>query len=243
MADEIILPNTLSEKDLIEFELFSVKNESYVNDKIILANLEASEECLNFMLRQTFWRGYSYEQSGTNNTLIGYGTSQETRSATGLTEKQAYSYWVAGVKESEKKLKRQFPLDKLTQSQYDGMVSLYHSSGSFTSVGSDVRKFQLGNYIKKEEWNYVATALINSGTNRARRQAEAKIIMLGDYGIYKDRSLMKEAGIQDIRKNYPDNIPTNIAKNQAEFVYYAETGRFLPQLTMSRMRELVKLNS
>jgi len=242
MAD-IILPNTITEKDLIEFELFTVKNESYVNDKIIIANLEASPECLNFMLRQTTWTGYSYVKPGTTQTVIGYGTKEEVKSPTGLTEKQSYSYWIAGVKETEKKLKRQFPLDKLTQSQYDGLVSLFHSSGSFTTVGTEVRKFQLGTFIKQEKWNYVASALINSGSDRARRQAEAKIIMLGDYGIFKDRSLMKEAGIQDIRKKYPDDIKTNISKSQAEFVYYAETGRFLPQLTMSRMRELVKLNS
>lgn len=242
MAD-ITLPNTITEKDLIEFDLFTVKNKSYVNDKIILANLEASPECLNFMLRQTYWSGYSYVKPGTNTTVIGYGTTEDVKSITGLTEEQSYSYWIAGVKETEKKLKRQFPLDKLTQSQYDGLVSLFHSSGSFTEVGSTVRRFQISNFIKQEKWNYIASAMINSGTDRARRQAEAKIIMLGDYGIFKDRSLIKEAGIQDIRKKYPEDIQSNLAKKQAEVVYYIETGRFLPQLTMSRMRELVRLNT
>ena len=242
MAD-ITLPNKLTDKDLVEFELFTVKNSEYVNTQIPLKNLEASDDVLNFMLRQTQWRGYSYIVPGTTTTLIGYGTSENLNSISGLTESQAYSDWISRVKDSEKKLKRQFPLDKLTQSQYDGLVSLFYSTGSFTSVGSDVRKFQLGNFIKQEEWNYLATALINSGTNRARRQAEAKIIMLGDYGIYKDRSLMKESGLQDIRQQYPDGFTTTVSKKQAEVVYYAETGLFLPQLTMSRMRELVKLNS
>jgi hypothetical protein len=82
--------------------------------------------------------------------------------------------------------------------------------------------------------------MILGGAKRTQRQAESKIIMLADYGQYKDRSLIKEQGIQQLLKEYSTFQLTDIQKAQAEYVYYAETSRFLPNLSESRKRSLVK---
>lgn len=234
------LDNKITEQDLVEFNLYPIKDQTAVTQLVDIKNLEASEQLINFVIRTLGWRGYSYQVN--NITLIGYGTRQNTDSK-GLTEQQAYSDWINDFKSKEKKFKSLFPLDKLTQSQYDGLVSMFYFTGSFLTVGSQQRLFDLTDYIKKQKWEYIATAMIESGADRLIRQQEAKIIMLADYGKPKDRSLIKEQGIQDIRKMYPDRLSNTKSKQQAEYVYYAETGKFLPSLTMSRMREIVKLNS
>jgi GH24 family phage-related lysozyme (muramidase) len=239
----IVLPNIVTEKDLIEFDLFTVKDPDATNVLIPLNELEASELSLNFSLRQTPWKGYKNTNPVTKFSQIGYGTTRELDNKLGLTEKQSYSYWIENYKNAERKFKRLFPLDFLTQSQYDGLVSLYFSTGSFDKVGTEDRKFDLVPFIKNKQWEYLATALTMSGSNRMVRQGEAKIIMLGDYGPYKDRSLIKEQGLQALRKNYPDNFTDSISIQQAENVYYAETKRFLPKMTLSRQREVVKVNT
>lgn len=239
----IVLPNVVTEKDLIEFDLFTVKDSDAVNVLVPLNELEASERALNFSLRQTPWRGYKNTSPITKHSQIGYNTTNELNNKLGLTEKQSYSYWIENYKNAERKFKRLFPLDFLTQSQYDGMVSLYFSTGSFDKVGTENRKFNLVPFIKNKQWEYLATALTMSGSNRMVRQGEAKIIMLGDYGPFKDRSLIKEQGLQALRKNYPDNFTDSISKQQAENIYYAETKRFLPKMTLSRQREVVKVNT
>ena len=67
--------------------------------------------------------------------------------------------------------------------------------------------------------------------------------MLADYGKTKDRSLIKEEGLQKIRTDYPDRIETEEARRQAEYVYYVETKRFLPKMSDARKRQVVKLTT
>ena len=131
------------------------------------------------------------------------------------------------------------PIDTLSQSQYDGLLSLYWFTNDIASVGSEDRKFRIFEFIEEKKWDYVSTALILNGLKRSERQAESKIIMLADYGQYKDRSLIKEQGIQQLVKEYSTFQLTDKQKAQAEYVYYAETSRFLPNLSESRKRSLV----
>ena len=79
-----------------------------------------------------------------------------------------------------------------------------------------------------------------SGANRLPSQAEAKILILADYGTYKNRSHIKEEGIQILVKDYTIGQLTDEQKKQAEYVYYAETNRFLPNMIESRKRLLAK---
>ena len=64
--------------------------------------------------------------------------------------------------------------------------------------------------------------------------------MLGDYGSNKDRSFIKEDGIKTLLKEYSSGQLNDEQKKQAEYVYYAETKRFLPNMIESRKRILSK---
>ena len=170
-------------------------------------------------------------------TKIGYNLVDGVDSV-GLTEATAFDKWIKNFKDAERRFKEIFVLDSLSQSQYDGMVSMYYFTGDWTRVGTEKRTFQLYDYVKNREWEYVATAMTNSGENRIQRQLEAKVIMLADYGVAKDRLLIKKQGIQEIANRYPTRMLDDRSKAQAEYVYYAETKRFLPNMAESRQRIL-----
>lgn len=234
----LTLSNKITEKDLIDFELFPVLDPAAAGDLIILKDLEASDKLINFMLRNIKWHGHVYLDSD-NQQKIGYNLTKGI-SSDGLTEQQAYNYWIEDFKDVERRFKKLMVLDRMSQSQYDGLLSLYYFTGDYTAVGTEIRKFKIFDFIKERKWDYVATAMMNSGANRPLRQMEAKILMLADYGVPKDRILIKEQSLQEIVKRYPARLLNDKARAQAEYVYYAETGRFLPKTSESRKRILSK---
>ena len=69
---EIKLSSILTDNDLIEFDLYTKKSASKVDDLKLLKNLEASSELINFIIREQEWRGYQYGSGLT----IGYGTTE-----------------------------------------------------------------------------------------------------------------------------------------------------------------------
>lgn len=231
--------NIITEKELIEFDLFNILDNDAVNNSVLVKDLEASEKIINLILRKLSWSGFSYaDKDGV--TKIGYGTTNSITSE-GLTEQDSYFDFIGVFKNKEKQFKRIIPVDNLSQTQYDGLLSLFFFTGDIRYVGTDNRKFFIFDYIKNSDWNYLASTLILSGFDRTLRQSEAKVIMLADYGSTKDRSLIKEQGLQTIRTLHPDRFETDLAKRQAEYSYYAETKRFLPNMTQSRKRQIVKL--
>jgi hypothetical protein len=227
------LQSTIDNKNLIDYGLFTVLDSTATTTQIPLAELEASDKLINLKIRTTKWVGY------VKNSVIGYkGTTGLT--SDGVTEADAYTYWLEEFKDKERAFKKQFPLTTLSQSQYDALLGLYADTGSFTTVGNSTRQFKLLDFISDKKWDYVATALTLSGANRLSRQAEAKILILADYGTYKNRSHIKEEGIQILVKDYTIGQLTDEQKKQAEYVYYAETNRFLPNMIESRKRLLAK---
>lgn len=217
------LPNVVTAGDLIAYDLFPVLDRDAVSDVVLIKYLEASDKIINFLLRNIKWRGYVYLDVD-NREKIGYNLEVGLDSY-GLTEADAYRIWIENFKDVERKFKKVMVLDRLSQSQYDGLLSMYYMTGDYTKVGTDIRKFNLFDDIKNRKWDYVASAMSNSGADRIMRQNEAKIIMLADYGVPKDRSLIKEQSLQDIVKRYPSRLLNDTARAQAEYVYYAETGK------------------
>tara|TARA_B100000768_G_scaffold177399_1_gene191547 strand:+ start:2558 stop:3280 length:723 start_codon:yes stop_codon:yes gene_type:complete len=235
------LPNTITKEDLLPFDLFPVADNTLARTLVPIRNLETSPAMINLILRNIGWKGYAYKDVD-NVIKIGYNLVDGV-DGEGLTEESAFNKWIKVFKDAERRFKEVFVLDSLSQSQYDGLVSLYYLTGDWTRVGSEQRTFQLYDYVKDREWQYVATAMTNSGTNRVQRQLEAKVIMLADYGVSKDRSLIKRQGIQEIANKYPTRLLDDRSRTQAEYVYYAETKRFLPNMAESRQRILSsKLN-
>ena len=232
-------PNFISEKNLIDFSLFSIINDTTVNTEIPVKNLEASDNVMNYIVRTMGWCGYKKTINGIE--TIGYrNTTTADVESDGLTEDQAYIIWTGYFKAQERQLKKRLPIDSMSQSQYDGLLSLFWFTKSIDQVGTTERQFRILDFIREKKWDYLCSALILGGENRTIRQAESRIIMLADYGQYKDRSLIKEQGIQQLVKEYSTYQLTDKQKAQAEYVYYAETSRFLPNLLESRKRVLVK---
>lgn len=235
------LPNTITKEDLLPFDLFPIADNTLARTLVPIRNLETSPAMINLILRNIGWKGYAYLDVD-NVIKIGYNLVDGV-DGEGLTEESAFNKWIKVFKDAERRFKEVFILDSLSQSQYDGLVSLYYLTGDWTRVGSEQRTFQLYDYVKDREWQYVATAMTNSGINRVQRQLEAKVIMLADYGVAKDRSLIKRQGIQEIANKYPTRLLDDRSRTQAEYVYYAETKRFLPNMAESRQRILSsKLN-
>lgn len=232
---KVVLPTTITEENLVEFELYTPLDRDLVTNKIPLKNLEASTSLIGLSLAQRRWKGYSYNDGADR---IGYGTTRDV-DGVGLTEEQSYSDWLEDFKNTERKFKKNVPLAEMTQTQYDALLSMYYNTGTLRFTGTELRQFPIFEYIKQEQWNYVATALVNSGDNRLLRQTEARIMMLGDYGKIKSRVDIKESGIQDMRKRYTKL--NDLQKRQAEYVYYSETRRFIPNMPEMRKRQIVTL--
>lgn len=227
------LQSTVDSKNLIDYGFFTVIDSTATSTMINLSELEASDKLINLKIRTAKWLGYS------KNSVIGYkGTVGLT--GNGLTEAEAYTIWIEEFKDKERAFKKQFPLTTLSQTQYDALLSLYADTGTFSRVGNTTRQFEIFDFILDRKWNYVATALTLSGADRLTRQSEAKVLMLGDYGTYRDRSYIKEDGIQVLLKEYINNQMNDEQKSQAEYIYYAETKRFLPNMIESRKRLLAK---
>jgi len=232
----LTLPTTIEKTDLLPFDLFKVADNETALTLVPIKNLEASPAMINLLLRKITWHGYAYEDVD-GIKKIGYNLTDGVN-GNGLTEQESYSKWIEVFKDAERRFKEIFVLDSLSQSQYDGMLSLYYLTGDWTTVGSETRKFNLYDYVKNRQWEYVATAMVNSGPNRTMRQLESKVIMLADYGIQKDRSLIRRQGIQDIASKYPSRLLDDKSRAQAEYVYYELTNRFLPHMAESRQRIL-----
>ena len=233
------MTSEVNSKTLIDYGLFSVIDSIAARDPLPVSDLEASAKIINLKLRNIGWQGY--KEKVDNKFYIGYHSSNETLvHGAGLLEQQAYYTWIEEFKDKERKFKKALQLPTMSQSQYDALLSLYFDTGTINTIGTQARLFQITDFINNRQWDYVATAMTLAGENRLMRQQEAKVLMLADYGITKDRSLIKEQGLQTLLKNYSTMGLADEQKSQAEYVYYAETKRFLPNLTESRKRILAK---
>lgn len=215
--------------------VYDEKNHTTIVKK--LENMEASDEILNFNLRQNTWLPYKRREG--KNYFIGYNSTKDM-DGDGYTEQQSWNDWITEWKQKEKRFQKLFPISELTQSQYDAMLSLYYNTGEFNYIGSEVAKFDIRSYLENGAWDYISTALVINGSGRIRTQAEAKVMMLGFYGRYIPRPKLLANGLEVLRKNYPDRIKDAVSKQQAEYIYYIETGKFLPGLSQSRMRQIVE---
>ena len=233
------IQETEIEGEIIQEEVTVYDIENYTQITKPLENMEASDEVLNFNLRQAAWTPYRYTTSRLSTEyLIGYANTKNTDSV-GETEVESYSVWISDWKKKEKNFQKLFPVKELTQAQYDAMLSLYVNTGSYLRVGSEIASFDIKPYLETGAWDYIATALVKSTGGRQRTQAEAKMMMLGFYGKYIPRTLIKQRGLENLQANY-SRIKDALAKQQAEYIYFVETGNFLPGLQQARKRQIVQ---
>jgi len=172
---------------------------------------------------------------------IGYGFG-DSNNLRGYTEPESYSEWISAFRKSQHKLRNQLPLINITQSQFDALSSLYFQTGEWRRVLSTDGTYDLYSAIKGERWLLVADMIAN-GMDRSARINDAKILLLGDYSVFKGRTDKRREGIQFARNQYIIGIKDSLAKKQAEFAYYRQTGgAWLPNVAESRQRMIINMS-
>lgn len=228
----------ITENNLVEFNLSDAINSSLVTTEISLKNLEASADIILLVLGQTPYTGY------TNGSTIGYGDTDtdNMNNPLGITELQAYNTWLAEFKRKERKFKSDINLNinSLSQTVYDSLLASYVMDGQIGKIESAYRTFEFKEDIRNEDWQRVATAFSLTDHRPEFNKRLATIMMLADYGDNLTRDQHKINSTLDIRKSFPDLFQSDIAKAQAEVIYYLNTNRFLPKLSQTRMRDIVK---
>lgn len=239
MPKYTVTPQQITDEMVIDFASLPHKAD-YNTNLIPLKQLEASEKVLNFALRQRPYHPFKNKYVKDNVEYIGYLSTNKADmdNPNGMLEKQAYSKWIETWKDAERNFKKYFPLDSVSQNQYDAMLSLYYHTGFWDRVGTDIANFNIKNDVINRKWDRVATALIYNGNKRIRSQAEAKMMMLGDYGRQVSRDVLKRNGVQLIQSMYP-RLEDAVKRQQCELIYFIETTTFLPGLTQARQRQIV----
>ena len=222
----------------VPWEQYNVQNEHAVNFLSNTGALTVSNEMLNVMLSYHRYRMFRYLENKT--FKIGYGyTDPDTES--GPTESEAYTHWRKAMFEKQRKLINQLPLISMTQSQFDGLLSLYADTGSWRFIQTQNGKYDLEAAIKANKWTLVADMIANGANNRDRRLAEARVIVLGDYNTSSDRVKLLRESISHTVTFYKRDLLDSVQKRQAELAYYRETDAFLPGLTNSQKKVILRL--
>lgn len=227
----------------IQWETFSNTDRFKTDFKVITPLIQCSDELIPIVLSNYRFRMYRYQDGVDNFYKIGYGYGN-SNTPYGMTENEAYAEWIAEFKKKESSLQKQLPIPSITVSQFDALLSLYFTTGSWRTIESDEGIYDISSAIKNMQWSLVADMIANGKSNRTQRQLEAKILMLGDYRTDKSRNWLRNEGIQHTRTTYIRGITDNLAKKQAEISYYRQTmGAYLPNLTENKKREISNIAS
>jgi GH24 family phage-related lysozyme (muramidase) len=226
----------------IQWETFEVVDNFRATMDVNIRALQTSEEMIELILSNYRYRMYRYaSETNSKDFKIGYGFGNPNLPY-GMTEDEAYSEWLKEFKIVEKNFVRQLPINFMTQSQFDALISLYFTTGKWKTVESNTvtGTYDILGAIKLGNWEAVANMISDSLIDRPQRLAEARVMMLGDYSNIKTRRWLRLEGIQFTRTQYISNLITDaFAKKQAEFAYYRQTnGGYLPNTTMLRKMQI-----
>lgn len=224
----------------IQWETFSKTEQQKWDSEFRISTLyqTVSEEAKLVILSNSRFRMFRY-LSEDNTYKIGYGYGNADK-RDGYTEPEAYSEWIKELKKKEDLLQKQLPVLSLSQSQFDAILSLYFLTGNWKKVNGLEGTYDILSAMRNNDWITIANMLANASQNREQRLKEARMLVLGDYNTDKDRTWLRNEGIQHTRTQYINNITDTLAKRQAEFAYYRQTnGAFLPNMREIRKREIV----
>lgn len=231
------LLNVADEKR-IPWEQYTVQNEHAVNFLVNVGVLTVSDAMLTLMLSFERYRMFQYTED--RKLKIGYGYT-DTDTKGGPTESEAYVHWRKAVIEAQSKLINQLPLISMTQSQFDGLLSLYFSTGHWRTVKTVNGRYDLERAIKSNKWTLVADMIANGSDDRSRRMKEARAMVLGDYSTSADRTTLLRESISHTVTYYKRDLLDVTQKRQAEIGYYRETGAFLPGMTSAEKKVILRL--
>lgn len=229
----------------IQWEVFRVTDEFRAKQQAPVEVMQTSDDMIEFILANNYeYRMYRYLSEDGKNYKIGYGYG-DPDVPQGMTEAEAYSEWIKEFKKKEDQFARQLPIDFISQSQFDALMSLYFTTGSWRYIPANSLD---GNYdilsaVKLGYWEDVANMISDCATNRQYRQMEAAVMMLANYTTQKTRRSVLIDGIFFARSQYSAGaITDSFTKKQAEFGFYRQTGGvYLPNTPTLRMRQIKKL--
>lgn len=231
---------TVSPSFRIQWETFSKTEQQKWDSEFRISTLyqTVSEEAKLLILSNNRFRMFRYlDENGIYKIGYGYGNPDKRD---GYTEAEAYGDWIKELKRKENILQKQLPLLSLTQSQFDAILSLYFLTGDWKKINGVEGTYDILSAMRNNDWLTIANMLANATDNREQRLKEARMIILADYYTEKDRTWLRNEGIQYTRTQYVNTIADTLAKRQAEFAYYRQTnGAFLPNMREIRKREIV----
>jgi hypothetical protein len=217
---------------------YTVSDDYAVNFLVNTGVLTASSAMLKLMLSFERYKMYRYKEN--NVWKAGYGfTDPEDQS--GPTETEAYTHWRKSVFVKQQRLINQLPLISMTQSQFDGLLSLYVSTGKWRTVQGANGHYDLENAIKSNRWTLVADMIANGKFDHTRRIQEARAIVLAEYSTSYDRQWLLKESMRNTVTQYKRNLLDTKQKRQAEIAYYRETESFLPGMTDQQKKVILRL--
>ena len=231
ISTSTVFPTT----QLIEWSEFTVRNTLDTTVYEVIENRELSSKAVSKLLMN-----YTYNMFTTTKGIIGYSTDDSQNTYTyGISEADAFSDWIIGIKKKEKSFKNVMPTSfSLTQGQYDGLVIFYIVTGQITKIHTIDGIYDLRDNIFAKDWETVASKITYDQRDFKLNRQAGTMIMLGDYGNLQGRSWMRNRGIQHTRRQY-GYIADGYKIRQAEHSYYRETQKFLPNMSEMRQREVV----
>jgi GH24 family phage-related lysozyme (muramidase) len=225
-----------------QWETFTVqdnfKTEFLINPDVATVSQEMAAVILGF--RE--WRATRYVDVDTGKIKIGYGPGDPDLEQ-GMIEAEAYADFVAEIRQKQYAVRSQVPVNYITQSVFDALVSLYVDTGSWRVVQADEGTYDLQDAIRNGNWLLAADILMRGNQNPDLRRAEARVLRLADYRPNRTRVQQQIQGIQKMRINYVSGAFDAFQRKQAEFAYYRQLGAFLPTMSEVKKRRVAAQSS
>tara|TARA_B100000965_G_scaffold238990_1_gene200346 strand:+ start:6916 stop:7629 length:714 start_codon:yes stop_codon:yes gene_type:complete len=230
MSTSTVFPTS----SLIEWSEFTIRNTLDTANEEVIENRELSAKAVSRLLMKYTFKMY------TEKGVLGYNTLDSNEEYVyGISEADAFSDWIIGIKSKEKSLKNILPKEfYITQAQYDALVIFFTLTGQINKVQTVDGIYDVRTEILAKNWEKVASMIINDKRDFNLNQQAGTIMILGDYGYLNSRVWLRNQGIQRLRRKY-DYITSGYNKRQAEHSYYRETQKFLPNMSEMRQREVV----
>jgi len=191
----------------------------------------------------SFERFRMYQKPNSAGKLVtGYGYTNPSEN-TGPTESEAYTHWRKAVFAKQKSLIVQLPVKTISQAQFDALLSLYFSTGSWRTVQGTEGLYNIERAIKGNQWKLVADMIANGSQDSSRRLKEARALVLADYYTSQNRIWMLREARGHTVTEYTRGLLDTTQVKQVEVAYYREYDTFLPNMTEGRKQRAIRLGT
>ena len=233
--------NNVATNKRIPWEQYTVLDTHATGFLANTGGISVSAKMLDVMLSYERFRMYqSTNEAGKLVTGYGYTNPNEN---TGPTESEASTHWRKAVFAKQKSLIVQLPVRSISQSQFDALLSLYFSTGSWRTVQGTSGLYNIERAIKANQWKLVADMIANGSADSSRRLKEARALVLADYDTSQDRIWMLRENRGHTVTAYTRGLLDATQLKQVEVAYYREYDTFLPNMSKGRKARVIRLGT